>query len=141
MMLFHGTRGTDPKLIYEDKEECFNINYTGDNNYLGRGTYFAERSQYSDPYSFKTGKSQSRHSWNIFGGGQSYQQMFYCEVLVGDSQKVTAVTEQSRNMRDTDYKDPVEKIRYESSTTFTNGSTIYTVYKNRRAYPMYLITY
>lgn len=44
MMLFHGTRGTDPKIIYQDKEESFNINYTGDSNYLGRGTYFAVKS-------------------------------------------------------------------------------------------------
>lgn len=41
MMLFHGTNTTDPKLIYEDKELCFNVNYAGDNNSLGRGTYFA----------------------------------------------------------------------------------------------------
>jgi hypothetical protein len=41
MMLFHGTKTTDPKVIYEDKELSFNINYTSDNNLLGRGTYFA----------------------------------------------------------------------------------------------------
>jgi hypothetical protein len=28
MCLFHGTRHTDPKVIYEDKEDCFNINFT-----------------------------------------------------------------------------------------------------------------
>jgi hypothetical protein len=50
IMLFHGTRKTDPKEIYEDKEESFNVNFTGDNNYLGRGTYFAVKSSYSERY-------------------------------------------------------------------------------------------
>ncbi len=41
MLLYHGTRTTDPKLIYQDKEDGFNVNYTGQQNYLGRGIYFA----------------------------------------------------------------------------------------------------
>ena len=41
MRLFHGTRGTEPETIYRDKEEAFNINYSSDNNLLGRGIYFA----------------------------------------------------------------------------------------------------
>lgn len=28
MLLYHGTSKTDPKIIYEDKEDCFNINYS-----------------------------------------------------------------------------------------------------------------
>lgn len=39
--LYHGTNKTDPKCIYDDKEESFNINYTDDNNYLGKAIYFA----------------------------------------------------------------------------------------------------
>ena len=67
--------------------------------------------------------------------------MLYCTVLVGDSQNIQTVTLISQAMKDTDYKDAVNKIRYESSTTFTNKSQIYAVYKNRRAYPLYLIKY
>jgi hypothetical protein len=67
--------------------------------------------------------------------------MFYCEVLVGDSQNVTVINETSRGMKNTDFKNKQKKIRYESSTTFTNGSIIYAVYKNSRAYPHYLIRY
>lgn len=52
MMLFHGTRSTEPKRIYEDKEESFNINYTSDSNYLGRGTYFAVTPEYSNNYAY-----------------------------------------------------------------------------------------
>lgn len=53
MMLFHGTSRIDPKNIYEDVEQCFNINYSSDENYFGRGIYFAENAQYSVNYSFK----------------------------------------------------------------------------------------
>lgn len=41
LKLFHGTRTTDPRVIYEDREQSFNINYTSDSNTMGRGTYFA----------------------------------------------------------------------------------------------------
>lgn len=33
--------------------------------------------------------------------------MFYCEVLVGESQNVPVITAQSREMRDTEYKNVV----------------------------------
>lgn len=51
MLLYHGTRTTDPKMLYEDKEECFNVNYTSENNLLGKGIYFAQNSEYSVGYS------------------------------------------------------------------------------------------
>lgn len=52
-MLFHGTGKTDPKIIFEDKEQCFNINFNiSDGNFLGRATYFAESSKYSHDYSY-----------------------------------------------------------------------------------------
>lgn len=64
--------------------------------------------------------------------------MFYCRVLAGDSQKCPKL---SGEYRDTDFKDTVNKIRYESMTEFLNGSNVFVVYKNRRAYPSYLIKY
>ena len=138
MKLYHGTRNTNPKILYEDKEECFNINFTGDNNYLGRGTYFAEKSEYSVPYSYV---ERDVSFINRLFMPKNYREMFYCIVLVGESQNIPQLTADSRNMKDTDFKDKVNKIRYESSTMFTNGSQIYAVYKNRRAYPLYLIKY
>ena len=124
-MLFHGTSKTDPRLIYQDREQTFNINYTSSNNYLGKGIYFAEKSEYS-------------HSYSYAENGNNQKSMFYCLVLVGDSQNIT---KKQSDRKDTDYKDLKNKIRYESTTTFLNGSKIYAVYKNRRAYPLYLITY
>jgi hypothetical protein len=38
--------------------------------------------------------------------------MFYCEVLVGDSQPINTVNQQSMGMKDTDYKNVIDKIRY-----------------------------
>jgi len=64
--------------------------------------------------------------------------MFYCQVLVGDSQKCVI---QSNDYRDTEFKDPVNRIKYESMTAFLQGSNVFVVYKNRRAYPLYLIKY
>ena len=52
MKLFHGTGTTTPETIYRDKEEAFNINYSSDKNLLGRGIYFAEKSEYSDSFAF-----------------------------------------------------------------------------------------
>lgn len=80
-------------------------------------------------------------SGGFFGiGATQTRKMFYCSVLIGDSEKIAEGVHHP-NKRDTEYKDTHKKIRYESATTFTNGSVIYTVYKNRRAYPNYLITY
>ena len=104
---------------------------------MGKGTYFAEKSEYSHNYAHVT---QDVGMLRVLGGGFSHE-MFYCTVITGDSQKILNVDSTSMAMKDTDYKNKEKKIRYESSTTFTNGSTIYAVYKNRRAYPMYLIKY
>ena len=64
--------------------------------------------------------------------------MFYCIVLVGESQKCGR---HNSDIRDTDFKDTVKRIRYESMTDFLQGSNVYVVYKNRRAYPLYLIKF
>ena len=129
MMLYHGTCKTPPSIIYDDKEESFNINYSRENCYLGRGTYFALLPAYSHNYSYDIKNETAKHA------------MFYCSVLVGESQKVEKIDAVSKAMRETNFKNKEKKLRFESSTAFTNGSTIYTVYKNRRAYYSYLIKY
>ena len=93
-MLFHGTKKTNPKIIYEDREESFNINYTSDSNLLGRGTYFATTSEYSHNY-----RHQSKDP-NVMGG-EEINEMFYCIVLIGESQKNGC----NGDTRDTEYKD------------------------------------
>lgn len=92
LMLFHGTSKTDPKIIYEDREECFNINYTSDRNTMGKGTYFAEKSEYSINYSFTEKRNSHQGFLNYLVGQQgneTIRSMFYCMVLVGDSQQIS----------------------------------------------------
>lgn len=48
--LFHGTRLTDPKSIYES-EEGFNLIFSND-GYWGRANYFAFNSSYSNDYAY-----------------------------------------------------------------------------------------
>lgn len=134
MRLFHGTRNTNPEEIYRDKEESFNINYSSDNNLLGKGIYFAEKSEYSNNYRYIEATKGT-----IFGiGASSTHSMFLCEVLVGESEKCPGHNGQ---IKDTSLKNLQEKIKYESMTDFLNNSNIFVVYKSRRAYPLYLIKY
>ena len=132
MLLFHGTGKTDPKIIYEDNEQCFNINYSDKNNLLGRGIYFAERSEYSaNGYAFVETQNEKEE--------ERIYSMLYCEVLVGNSKKWEG--QRDGNFKDTPFKDEQKKLRYESMTDFLEGSNIYVVYKSKRAYPLYLIKY
>jgi len=64
--------------------------------------------------------------------------MFYCRVLVGESEKCPG---HNNNIRDTSFKNQAKGLRYESMTDFLQGSNVFVVYKNRRAYPLYLIKY
>ena len=49
-LLFHGTSGTDPKLVY-DSEEGLDMRFSNDGMW-GRGIYFAVNSSYSNSYAF-----------------------------------------------------------------------------------------
>jgi hypothetical protein len=69
------------------------------------------------------------------------KEILYCSVLVGEPQIIKSVDDHSMGMKNTDFKDNIKKIRYESSTIDIDGSVIYAVYKNRRAYPNYLIRF
>ena len=82
---------------------------------------------YSDSYAYQSVESGTKL-------------MLYCEVIVGESETVK-VSEESRQMLDTNYKSIDRKERYESATTVTKRSQIYAIYKSRRSYPHYLIEY
>lgn len=53
--LFHGSRGTQPDLIY-GSEDGFDMRFSNPGAY-GRGTYFADNSQYSSAYHYPTKKN------------------------------------------------------------------------------------
>lgn len=69
-LLFHGTTRTDPKEIYES-EYGIDFRFSREGLY-GKGTYFADNSNYSNQYAFHcTGQPNTR-------------QMFMCFVCVGE---------------------------------------------------------
>lgn len=70
--LFHGSRTTDPKLIY-GSEDGLDIRFSNPGAY-GTGIYFAKNSSYSNTYAYYT---QSK--------GHQVMQMFCCLVLIGES--------------------------------------------------------
>jgi Poly(ADP-ribose) polymerase catalytic domain len=73
--LFHGSRGTDPHLIY-GSEDGLDIRFSNAGAY-GNGIYFANNSQYSSGYAYQEA-----------GGNGKVFKMFVCLVLVGDSVQV-----------------------------------------------------
>eukprot|EP01125_Pyxidicula_operculata_P021141 TRINITY_DN803_c0_g1_i5.p1 TRINITY_DN803_c0_g1~~TRINITY_DN803_c0_g1_i5.p1 ORF type:complete len:1040 (+),score=340.86 TRINITY_DN803_c0_g1_i5:31-3150(+) len=126
-LLFHGTKNTEPPVIYNG-EKGFMMQFAAEGMW-GRGTYFAEKSQYSDGYAHTCTDGK---------------QMFLCEVIVGDSHFCPS-TQQTR-----EYRLPPEKKvkrggfeneRFDSVSGETGGSKVWIVYENGRAYPTYLITY
>lgn len=121
MLLYHGTRQNSPNKIYGDMEESFNINYSNMGNY-GKGIYFAKNSNYS-------------HTYAHMSSSNSFRQMFECLVLVGDSE----IWNGSQKF-DTNFKDHSQTVKYESVCN-KNAGDIFVVFKNRRAYPLYLISY
>lgn len=64
--------------------------------------------------------------------------MMLCSVIVGDSQELH-MNHSNKDVRDTNLKP--NGIRFESMRGKHDICDIYVVYKNRRAYPLYLIKF
>lgn len=116
--LFHGSRQTKPDVIY-GSEDDFDMRFSNSGAY-GRGTYFADNSQYSSAYSYQSGNNE--------------YQMFLALVLAGDS-----VT-----LNQGQYNLPPNKPgsitdRYDSINNGEGGH--YILYDNNKSYPGFLITY
>ena len=82
----------------------------------GKGIYFAENASYSLNYSYK-------HRNNVKG-------MFFALVNLG---RVTDLPS------DQNIKEPLKG--YDSISGFTNGSKVFIVYANKKAYPQYYVKY
>ena len=135
--LFHGTRLTSPKDIY-DSEQGFD-NRLASKGLWGEGTYFAERAEYSDCYA------------HDLRGGQ--KQMFLAQVITGVAFKASASDQNIKAPpKKSDHysffsqifrtnKSKFEGERYDSITATTKDTKIYIIYELGRVYPSYLITY
>ena len=128
ILLFHGTRGTDPRTII-DSVRGIDFRYSNPDKSLlwGKGAYFAVNASYSDGYSYRDSSSSGS------------KQMFLVRVLTGNS------CSYGRRHDPTLTKPPPLQRGghqlYDTVNGNTNGSDVYVVYDHDRAYPAYLITY
>ena len=132
--LFHGTGVNDPQLIYKG-EEGFDMRFCNTGMW-GRGIYFTSSAQYSDRYAYT-----SRDS-----GIAGSRQMFLARVNIGETHECPP----DRNLTmppikpsqaSTSSSVQFSLVRYDSVTGVTKDTQVYIVYDNRKAYPLYLITY
>ena len=126
--LFHGTRGNDPKLIY-DSEVAFDMRFSAKGMW-GQANYFAVNASYSDGYAFHK--------------GNGLKEMFLVKVLIGE----TYECQPDSSLLLPPEKETIEmgpmkfsKTRYDTVTGTTGGSRVYMTYDNEKAYPAYLIKY
>ena len=125
-MLYHGTRNTTPKKIYEG-DSGFDMRYSREGMW-GKGNYFAAKSAYSVDYSHKT--------------RDDYHQMLVARVLTGASYRSPPFKFQVPPEREgTGQWQGEVRRKYDSVNGETNGSTVYITYDNDHSYPEYLITY
>ena len=89
----------------------------------GPAIYFAVNASYSHSYSYK----------NVDIGNM--RQMFLSEVLLGDFKDCA-----SGKYAKPPLKEP-SQVEYDSIRGHTQGSDVYMVYSNNKAYTRYLITY
>jgi len=114
-LLFHGTRQNDPSLIHNG-DDGFDMRFSQAGMW-GKGSYFAVNARYSHDYCYTLSSGNTR-------------QMFSAKVAIGKSVELASKA---------DLIKPPEG--YDSVTGQTNGSVVYIVYENGRAYPEHLITY
>ncbi|KAL4473380.1 hypothetical protein ABPG72_015623 [Tetrahymena utriculariae] len=119
--LFHGTRNTDPSVIYKGSEEGFDFRVCQGGMY-GRGTYFHDMASYS--YGFGHNK-----------GGKI--QLFCAKVLIGKCY----ATGPNGNLTAPPFIAGSKSIRYDSiRSNNAIGQNEYVIFNNSKAYPYYLIT-
>ena len=127
--LFHGTRGNDPKVIYEG-EHGFDMRYSNQGMW-GQANYFAVNASYSNRYAYQT--------------LNGCKEMFLVKVLTGESFSCPS----NRALRKPPERPSGEgggmiqlpRMDYDTVTGVTVGSQVYMTYDNDKAYPAYLITY
>ena len=76
--VWHGTSQHDPKGIYEDRQDGFMTQHSG-NGMWGRGLYFAEKASYSNQYAHKLPSASDTGSTRSF---------LLAKLLVGDEVEV-----------------------------------------------------
>jgi len=127
-LLFHGTHNTAPEQIYNG-EEGFDMRFSLAGMW-GNGIYFAQTSTYSARYGYQIPNRKQK-------------QLFLSTVVCGFVS--TMASDSSLKMppeRPTsDTSIQFAKPRYDSVSGTTDGTQVYIIYSNSKAYPLYLITF
>ena len=156
MPVWHGTSNVDPDVICSDPQDGF-IMQLAKYGWWGRGLYFAASSLYSHSYAYrpygsvwqatygdgqegerleggdKNGNIAARHEGEV-----GEREMFLVKLLVGD------VIDMPRdaNLSIPPHKQGTSGPRYNTVTgKADDGTQVYVVYENGRAYPEYLVRY
>jgi len=116
LLLFHGTRQTDPAAIYRNFDTGFDLQYAAYGAY-GKGIYFARDASYS--HGFAHPKSHGVY------------QMLMADVFVGKAYDYNRGGIKGQLVKPPD--------GYDSICVNTNG--FYILYNNLHSYPLYLIEY
>jgi len=125
-ILFHGTRQTDPKEIYEG-ESSFDMRHSRDGLW-GKGNYFAVNASLANGYAHQV---------------HSVKKLLLARVLTGISYFSPPKTFLKPPPLPNAGRGSARGVQrmYNSVTGQLHGSTIYITYENDLAYPAYIITY
>ena len=124
--VWHGTRGTDPKDIYSDKQDGFMMQRASEGMW-GKGNYFAKEFAYSD-------RANGGYAHDNLNGTKT---LLFVKLLVGKAVEM----EPKRSLAYPPDRTDGSELRYNSVTGKTVNSQVYIVYENKRAYPEYLVQY
>ena len=92
----------------------------------GTAIYFSENANFADRYAFVKTKKKIKKKTVIIA-----------KVLLGES----ILMDSDQNLKRPPFKKEKEKEMYDSVQGMIQGSSVFMVYDNNRAYPAYLITY
>ena len=129
--LFHGTRGNNPRQIY-DSEEGFDMRFSASGMW-GQANYFAVNASYSNNYAYTLANGQRQVFLARVLTGASY----YC--LPNNALRMPPKIPSYTTSAGTAVQ--LSELRYDTVNGTTGGSIVYMTYDNLKAYPAYLITY
>ena len=120
--VWHGTAAAKPEAIYKDIQDGFMMQKSSESNMWGKGIYFAKNASYSNNYAHHTGMSK---------------QLLFVRLLVGDAIEMNS----DKTLKHPPTKQDGSELRFDTVMGKTRGSRVFVVYENKRAYPLYRVTY
>ena len=125
-LLFHGTRNTNPKLIY-CSEVGFDVRYSSKGRW-GHAIYFSENASYADKYAHITPSGD--------------RQLLIANVAIQVFQTALSNCHLHVITRNCEANGLFfSELWYDSVTAVSKGSQLYMIYDNSKSIPCYLITY